>query len=274
MAVDKKIETLYGRIALVDQGAGDKTLFLIHGNSSLKEVFAATIMAFRGRYRVVAMDLPGHGASDDATEPDTVYTIPSYARAAQAVISSLELKPVALFGWSLGGHIGMEMIAQGFELAGLALCGAPPVTFSGRLAGKGFLNTPVMALTGKETFSEEEALAYAIATLGDREYLSTELLAGVLRTDGRARKIMFNGFLAKELADEKAVVESSHIPLAILDGSKDVFIDADYIENGPVYANLWSGKRHPIRGAGHAPFLSHPDQFNALLGRFLADVLG
>ncbi len=272
MASDTVIETDYGRIAVSDHGSG-ACLYLIHGNSSLKEVFAPTIAAFSGRYRVVAMDLPGHGASADADDPPAVYTIPNYARAARQVIDKMGLDPLAVFGWSLGGHIGLEMIAQGAPLKGLTICGTPPLALSGEAKGRGFLPSPELSLAGREDFSEADCLAYGAATVGGEEHLTPTLMEGVRRTHGLARKTMFDAIISGDFADEKQLVETDRTPLAILDGDADVFIDHDYIAKEVAYANIWDGKRHAIPGAGHAPFLTHPEQFNALLGRFLAEVL-
>jgi len=275
MSSDRYIDTKFGRIALTDRGDADRAgaLFLIHGNSSLKEVFEPTVAAFQDRYRVVAMDLPGHGESADTTDAAAVYTIPHYAEAARDILADLALEPVAVFGWSLGGHIGLEMIAQGAKLAGLAICGTPPVALSGEAKGRGFVPSPELSLAGKNHFSEADCLAYGAATVGGREHLAPHLLDGVRRTHGLARETMFAAILSGDLADEKALVESDPTPLAILDGAEDVFIDHDYLERGIAYRNLWSGRRHAVPGAGHAPFLTHPEAWNPLLAAFLEDVL-
>ncbi|MEO1192646.1 MAG: alpha/beta hydrolase [Pseudomonadota bacterium] len=269
------IDTDFGRIAISDSdpGGSGACLFLIHGNSSLKEVFATTIEAFRDRIRVVAMDLPGHGASADAEDPPAVYTIPHYAEAARAVIAKMGLDPVCVFGWSLGGHIGLEMVAQGATLAGLAICGTPPVALSGPDKGRGFIPSPELSLAGKRDFSEADCEAYGAATVGGAEHLTQVLRDGVRRTDGLARETMFNAILSGDLADEKQLVESNATPLAILDGEEDVFIDHDYLAHGIVYANIWGGGRQAIPGAGHAPFLTHPAAFNPLLDGFLTAVM-
>ncbi len=273
MASSSFIDSDYGRIAVSDQGEG-AGLFLIHGNSSLKEVFETTIAAFSDRYRVVAMDLPGHGESADADKPAAVYTIPNYARAARQVIAEMGLDPVAVFGWSLGGHIGLEMVAQGAPLQGLAICGTPPLALSGEAKGRGFLPSPELSLAGRDQLSDAECLAYGAATVGGEQHLASVLIKGVRRTHGLARKTMFDAIISGDFADEKRLVETNATPLAILDGAEDVFIDHDYIAKEVAYANIWDDKRHAIPGAGHAPFLTHPQDFNPLLGRFLQDVLG
>ncbi|GAB5470134.1 MAG: alpha/beta hydrolase [Rhodospirillales bacterium] len=267
------VETDQGPIAISDSGGEAACLFLIHGNSALKEVFEPTIAAFRDRYRVVAMDLPGHGASPNAEDPAQVYTLPGYARAARGVIDRLELQPLAVFGWSLGGHIGLEMVAQGAPLAGLAICGTPPLAVDGPDKGRGFLPSPELSMAGKRDLSDADCDAYGAACVGGREHLNQTLRAGVRRTDGLARETMFASLIGGAFTDEKRQVETDRTPLAILDGAEDVFIDHDYLANSIAYATLWDGKRHAVAGAGHAPFLTHPQAFNALLGRFLEEVL-
>jgi pimeloyl-ACP methyl ester carboxylesterase len=43
---------------------------LIHGNSSSSRAFSRQLDGPMGkRFRLVAVDLPGHGASDDAKDP-------------------------------------------------------------------------------------------------------------------------------------------------------------------------------------------------------------
>jgi hypothetical protein len=54
---------------------------LIHGNSSSSRAFSRQLDGPMGkRFRLVAVDLPGHGASDDAKDPGA-YSLPGHARA-------------------------------------------------------------------------------------------------------------------------------------------------------------------------------------------------
>jgi pimeloyl-ACP methyl ester carboxylesterase len=61
------------------------------------------------------------------------YTQRSYAHAAIELLKELGVKEVIVLGWSLGGHVGIEMIslapAAGLKIMGLMIVGTPPVGY-------------------------------------------------------------------------------------------------------------------------------------------------
>src|SRR5271169_1803892 len=67
--------------------------------------------------------------------------------------------------------------------------------------------------------------------------------------------------------DQRWVVENLPIPLAVVNGSEDPFVNLDYLDTLD-YANLWEGRRHRLPGLKHAPFWEAPDIFNSVLERF------
>lgn len=74
------IETSHGSIAYTQTSTEGPAILLIHGNSSCKEVFCKQYAAPElAEFRLVAFDLPGHGASDDAVDPARNYTLGGYA---------------------------------------------------------------------------------------------------------------------------------------------------------------------------------------------------
>ena len=76
------IKTSAGRIAVRTSTGSRNPLLLIHGNSMNSRVFDALLDGPLGRsYKLIAVDLPGHGASDNAAFPDQAYTLPGYADA-------------------------------------------------------------------------------------------------------------------------------------------------------------------------------------------------
>ena len=86
-------------------------LLLIHGNSSCRGVFQHQLHGqLAENYRFIAFDLPGHGQSSDAPDPARTYTRPGLAEAAVELLEKLRITQVVVFGWSLGGHIGIEMM--------------------------------------------------------------------------------------------------------------------------------------------------------------------
>ncbi|WP_323853773.1 alpha/beta hydrolase, partial [Xenorhabdus koppenhoeferi] len=51
-----------------------------------------------------------------------------YALTVIEVLEKLAINSVVVFGWSLGGHIGLEMLALFPKMIGLMICGTPPIS--------------------------------------------------------------------------------------------------------------------------------------------------
>jgi pimeloyl-ACP methyl ester carboxylesterase len=273
MARHGKIATRAGALAWTDTGGGAPgalPALVIHGNSSCKEVFGNQLDGALGRaHRLVAVDLPGHGASDDAAEPGRDYTISGYAKAMIEAARGLGLDRYAVLGWSLGGHIALEMMAlDPPSVAGAMIFGTPPLAPSPEGMQAGFRPSAHMELTGKAEFTEEDVRAFAAATCGGVPPADPVLVAAVRRTDGRARQTMVADALAGGCLDERRIVETSPIPLAVVTGVDEPFVNNAYLET-LAYRNLWEAKVHVIDGAGHAPFREAPAAFDAIADRFL-----
>ena len=69
-----KIDAPNGAIAFREFAGKGPAAVLIHGNSSSSRVFSRQLDGPLGeRFRLVAVDLPGHGASDDAKRPERLF---------------------------------------------------------------------------------------------------------------------------------------------------------------------------------------------------------
>jgi pimeloyl-ACP methyl ester carboxylesterase len=268
---DLLIRTSHADIA-VRQSAGRKMpTLLIHGNSSSKEIFNQQFASALGQeYRLIAIDLPGHGNSSDAFDPHRSYSMVGYADAVVEVLEHLGIDEVAVIGWSLGGHIGMEMMALYPLLTGLMIIGAPPVGSSPDAIRQGFRDHPDLLLAGKQEFTDADVEAFARTTSGGSS--DPVLRTVVRRADGRARRLMVEGLLSGQASDQRQLVETmDSIPLAVVNGAEEPFVDTAYLSTLS-YANLWRGACHVIPRTGHAPFLEAPQIFNDILSRFLADM--
>jgi pimeloyl-ACP methyl ester carboxylesterase len=243
---------------------------LLHGNSSCKEVFHNQLNGAVGEScRLIAMDLPGHGASSNAHDPQRTYTMPGYAEAVIEALEQMSIHQLAVFGWSLGGHVALEMIPRSDALVGLMISGAPPVGRSLQEIQAGFRPNPQIGLAGKADFTPEDVEIFGAATTGYP--LDPMLRDAILRTDGRARAVMFASLFTGGASDERMLAENSPVPLAIVNGADDPLVNVEYIE-GLAYRNLWDSHCYKLRGVGHAPFLQAPDPFNAIFLRFAAEM--
>lgn len=265
------VSTTHCAIAVEEWGREEATpLLFIHGNSSCREVFQHQVYEdLIAKYRLIMPDLPGHGQSENAIDPVKTYTRPGLADAMLELLEKLNIKEVVIVGWSLGGHIAIEMMSKFAGLKGLVIVGTPPVGANNM--AQGFKSAPHSSLAGKEVLSDEEINVFLEAIFNGSAV--PFLYDAMARTDGRFRKRLFEAARAGEGVDQKLTVESSHVPLAVINGAHDKIANLDYFDTVP-YGNLWTNKCYRISNAGHTPFWETPAAFNDLLERFLQDVNG
>jgi len=93
------------KIAYDARGGGDTALIFIHGWCSNRAFWREQLDALADDYRVVAIDLPGHGASgrDRAT-----WRVMGFGEDVQAVVEALDLPRVIIIGHSMGGPVALE----------------------------------------------------------------------------------------------------------------------------------------------------------------------
>lgn len=264
-----RIETSHAEIEIAESAGDGPAVLMIHGNSSCKEVFRNQYAGEIGaRYHCIAMDLPGHGASSDAKDPDRTYWMPGYADCAHELMNSLGHENYAVLGWSLGGHIGIEMLVRSPGVERLMITGSPPFARTSESISAGFRTNDHMHLAAQRDLSKEEVLAYAKATCGVNAPYDPLLERAVARTDGRARELMFGRILDPATQDNRQVVTTNGTLLAVVNGEEDQFINNDFIAAIP-YANLWENTVHRLERIGHAPFWEAPEIFNPVFVRFM-----
>src|SRR6185503_6552015 len=86
-------------------GNGDTSIVFVHGWGISKEYWKEQIEELSSDYKVVALDLGGHGQSGHNREN---WTIEEFAKDVRAVIDGLHLNNVILVGHSMGGEIILQ----------------------------------------------------------------------------------------------------------------------------------------------------------------------
>ncbi|MDG2520584.1 alpha/beta hydrolase [Caulobacter segnis] len=264
------VRTTHAALA-VDDIPGDGTpIVFIHGNSSCRQVFDRQVSSplLRGR-RMIRLDLPGHGASGDAFDPERTYNRSGLADCVMEALDSLGVDQAVIVGWSLGGHVGIEMLARFALVRGLVLIGTPPVR-PGRFAD-GFPSSPAAGLPGQGVLSAYEADVFAAMMFGASP--PDFLTRAIARTDRRFRPALFAAARQGDGADQREVVESTKVPTAVINGFDDMLIRLDYLD-GLSWGNLWRRQCFRLTGAGHAAHWGAADKFNALLDRYMVDLDG
>ncbi len=82
-------------------GKGE-VIMLIHGYLETSEIWNSFAKRLSENFRIILVDLPGHGRSDNA---DEVLTMDLMATVLAKLLENLDIKKVFLTGHSLGGYI-------------------------------------------------------------------------------------------------------------------------------------------------------------------------
>lgn len=95
---------------VLEWGSGP-ALVLLHGFTGSAEAMAPFAEALASRYRVVAIDLVGHGRS--ATPADEgAYTMENAVRQVIDVVDHLRLSTAHVVGYSMGGRVGLATAVE------------------------------------------------------------------------------------------------------------------------------------------------------------------
>ncbi len=93
-------------VRTVRAGSGDTTLLLLHGYGESLTTWRATFDALAIGHRVVAIDLPGFGAS---AKPDVPYSLPAMTERLSRFIDHWTTGPLVLVGHSMGGELAASL---------------------------------------------------------------------------------------------------------------------------------------------------------------------
>jgi len=91
------------KISYTDSGEGT-AIVLLHGFLENKTMWKEYVDLFAEKYRVVTIDLLGHGASDSL---GYVHTMEENASAVKEVLNHLKIAKAIVVGHSMGGYVGL-----------------------------------------------------------------------------------------------------------------------------------------------------------------------
>jgi pimeloyl-ACP methyl ester carboxylesterase len=189
---------------------GGPPLVLLHGFFGDRSTWHAAghVGALAGRFRLVLIDLVGHGGSDTPPDPAR-YRMDEHARDVVAVLDSLGVDRAAVWGASMGGRIGFHLMAR----------------FPGRLDALIAGGAHACAVQPDPAELEREvALLREQGTAPFADTIEPDWMREVvLRADGHA-------LAAQALADAAgqgapAELDSAPVPVLLLAGERDPRLD-------------------------------------------------
>jgi pimeloyl-ACP methyl ester carboxylesterase len=269
----KSIQVRDTRVNYCEMGEGGKPIVFVHGLGGCWQNWLENIPHFSRTHRVIALDLPGFGASP---MPTWEISISDYGRLLDAFCRELNLHECVLVGNSMGGFIAAETaIAQPEWVDRLVLVSAAGIS-SVRVRREPAEAMARMAAAAAPLFFRlREAglrrwrLRYAVfrnvfhAPHRIRPELLWEFANGAM--DAPAFVPALGALLGYDIHER---LERVRVPTLIVWGRDDrVIPSADALE----YERHLSDSRLVVFGrCGHVPMAERPVRFNRLLEQFIA----
>ncbi|OLT41339.1 hypothetical protein BJF85_23950 [Saccharomonospora sp. CUA-673] len=118
--------TVDGRTLNIAEGPDNgPPVVLLHGQASRWQDFRRVLPALTTRHRVIAIDVPGHGASEHLNHEE--YTCVTVGELLAGAIEKLTDDPVLLSGHSSGGVLAVQIAANHPEMVRGLLLEDPPL---------------------------------------------------------------------------------------------------------------------------------------------------
>jgi pimeloyl-ACP methyl ester carboxylesterase len=260
----------------VAEGGEGPPVLLIHGYGDTADGWRRVVPGLLKDHRVVALDLPPFGRSDD---PGKRKLLDFYSEFFPTFLDEVELDRATVIGHSLGGAVALRLACENPDrvarlglVAPAGLGNAPPwwwhaltarAIWQGALAIPSPLTTPLVrqglkSFLALRLFADPNRLGREIKHLvdmhGTRQDLRKLLAAGHACIDS------YTGQLLEESMDLE-------IPLWMLWGRQDGLVPSMHAR---AFARAHpDAKVHVLYDCGHYPHIELPQRFNALLRRWL-----
>ncbi|MDQ5857708.1 MAG: alpha/beta hydrolase, partial [Acidobacteriota bacterium] len=243
------------RVRYESVGSGREAIVLVHGWSGDTSVWRFQVPELAKRARVIAIDLPGHGASD---KPETAYTMDFFAAAVEAVMHDAGVDRAVLAGHSMGTPVIRQFyrLYPDKTLALVAVDGALQNLYSGML-------DPLIAQLREPGYKEVAAKFVSSMFFNPgTETVRDATLASTLATPQHVLVGSFEGMREPAIWKDDPI----GVPLLVVN-AKAPFWTPEYVEYVRKLAPQVDYR--VIEGPGHFLMLEKPAEFNAALLDFL-----
>jgi pimeloyl-ACP methyl ester carboxylesterase len=259
----RSLSTSAGRLAVRDQGSGPPVV-LLHATLHDHRDFDPIVPALADSHRVIAIDWPGHGASEPP-RPGTVADGPLFARVLEDVVGALDLGPAVLIGNSVGGFAAGRLAIERPELvAGLVLVNAGGFSTQNAIT-RTFCRVMGMPRVTRRVLPRMVRSYMKPRTDHDRAL--TERVQTRAKSEAGARTAagLWRSFASPEY-DLRARASEITAPTLLVWGSRDTVLP---MRAGRQTQKAIPGSRLESLPTGHVVFSSDPEGFLALVLPFI-----
>ena len=241
-------------------GEGD-CLLLIHGLGSSTRDWEMQVPYFANKYRILTVDVRGHGRSD---KPPGPYSVKQFADDIDVLLRGLAVPAAHIVGVSMGGMIAFQLAVDHPELVkSMVIVNSGPEliprTFKEKLAiWQRFL---ILRFMGMRKMAE--VLAPRLFIKEEQAALRQEFIERWAENDKRAYIDSMRALVGWSVMDQIGTIDA---PVLVLTADEDytpVSIKEAYLDKLP-HARLLV-----IEDSRHATPLEQPDAFNTAVMDFL-----
>ena len=252
------------RIAFAEWGDGGRVLVLVHGLLMNRHMYdnLAPEMASRG-YRVVTVDLLGHGSSDRPTDM-RAYSMSAFADQVAALVDHLELERPIVGGTSLGANAALELAVRHPRLARALFIEMPVLDNALVAAGAIFLPILIALRVGKPVLRGIAAITNRIP----RSTYLVDMLLDWTRRPPEASEAVLEGLFFGRTAPPREERELITFPTLVIGHPADPlhpFTDSDMLAEELPRARL-------VNAESIFEWRVNPGRLDDELAEFMADV--
>jgi len=258
----KTITFKNGKVAYSDTGKG-RVVVLLHGFLGSKEIWEQTITNLSKTYRVIAIDLPGHGDTDNF---GYVHTMDLMAKCVKAVLEKLNLKRYVLIGHSMGGYTALAF-ADLFPDSIRGICLFHSSAYADSEEKKRDRTRSVKVVKANHRIYTIEVIRNLFATK-NLDQLKKELeFASKIAAKTKKQGIIAALEGMKDRPDRRIILQLVDYPIMMIIGEYDNILPAaQLLEQSELIRN-----KHVLylKNDGHMGFLESPKLTNRGLRKFL-----
>jgi haloalkane dehalogenase len=267
-----------GCVHYVDEGAG-RPLLMVHGNPTWSFLWRHVVLALRGEFRCIAVDLPGFGLSQ--APPGYGFRPSEHARVLAGLIERLDLRDYVLMGQDWGGPVGLAAAGRApARVAGLVLGNTWAWAMGPRRRSAYAWSLALGGIPGRWVISQTGAPVRVAMALGMRRVLSARELAHYEQPfSGRSREPVWR--FAREVTGSGTWLEREALgalrvlrdrPALLPWGDGDALFPAS--ERDRLAAELARARVVDLRGARHFIQEDAPGEIADAVRAWAAEELG
>lgn len=244
------------------RGRGNTALVFIHGWCSNRTFWREQLNTINDKYRVVSIDLPGHGKSGRDRE---VYTFSSFANDVKRVVESLDLKKIVLIGHSMGGLIALEA-AQLMPDRIIGIVGIDAINNVEDVNPQEMMEPFISALQANFKGTMRVALPRMLSSNATPEFIEWITENSIEADSTMAISIV------REISnvDQKNLLSLVNIPVRCIYASSDDLTEFNArLETNKKYADF---DAVAVKDVGHFLHLEKPEEVNQHLMYFLSEI--